>query len=74
MNRYVLTYQGYGEAPDALASRLQEESGVRVVDRFGNNLVVEGPRKELTELVSGLRGWFSAPERRVRQPGLFLSG
>jgi hypothetical protein len=76
MKRYVLTYQGYGEAPDALETRISEEAGdgeMRVVERFGDHLVIEGQREELAKFVSGLRGWFSSPERRLSRPRTFGS-
>lgn len=73
MGRYILTYQGYGEAPEKLVTRLCGEPDVRVVERIGDDLVVEGPRDALTDLFSDLSGWFTAPERRVRQPRLYAS-
>jgi hypothetical protein len=73
MSTYILTYQGYGEEPEALASRLRRAQGVRVVDRFGQHMVVEGPKDLVSTLTSNLMGWSSAPERRIRRPRAVMS-
>lgn len=69
MRRFILTYQGYGDSPDDVESRLKSETDVTVTDRFGDNIVIEGRSADVKKVLKGMKGWFSAAERSVKHPG-----
>ena len=69
MTTYILTYGGSGERPDDVAARVSRGGGsVRLVERIGDSLVVEGDKDEISALMRRLTGWFGSPERRIPHP------
>jgi hypothetical protein len=71
LRRFILTYQGYGNPPDRVAADLVAHDDLRVIDRTGRMLVVEGPAATVRSVVERLSGWQWSPERRIRQPRTF---
>ena len=68
MSKYILTYQGFGPTPSELESRIGNSVDLKLVDRFGENLVIEGKRNATMLFLRDIHGWFCAPERRVGPP------
>lgn len=73
-SRVILSYNGFGDAPSDVEARICAREGLSVVDRIGQDLVIEGPPAAVRSFVRDLRGWFSAPERRIRQPRVYAAG
>lgn len=73
MSKYVLLNRGYGESRSALESRIGQDTDLVVVDKIGDNLVVEGRREAVQRLMKNVRGWSSTPERKVRQPRVYAA-
>lgn len=68
MTKFILTYRGYGDSPGDVESRISTDEDLQVVERFGNNLVVEGPGAAMRRFLVGLHGWLKSPERRIKRP------
>ena len=70
MARRVFLYQGRGPTPSEAADIVRKRSDAKLVDQYGNNLVVEAEQLPLRAITRRLVGWLSSPTRRVRHPSL----
>ena len=68
MARIVFLYQGRGPTPSEAANIVRSNPGAKVVDQYGNNLVVEAEKIPLRAITRRLAGWISSPTRRIRHP------
>jgi hypothetical protein len=64
--RYILRFQGRGEAPSDDVSRI--ERAVRVIERTPRMLLVESTPARVNSLVAALPGWSASEERSVPVP------
>lgn len=68
---YILSHDGYGDSPTSVERQICDDAELSVVDRIGDDFVVEGQPLAVQRLVRSLRGWASSPQRRVRQPNMY---
>ena len=66
--RFILRYQAEGTAPEAEIARVEELSGVAVVDSAPGMLLVEGPPEQLRQFVHDRPDWSMAPEQTYPVP------
>ena len=68
MSRFILRYQGEGDAPKADVEEILHRSGVRMVDTATRMVLVEAEEKQVRGLVEKLRDWVFIPEKTVPLP------
>lgn len=68
MARYILMYRGSGEPPSRVVQLIENNERIRLLDRFGDNLIVSGEREDVRQLVRRIGSWIVSPERRIRHP------
>jgi hypothetical protein len=66
--RFVLRYRGAGARPEQDVRRIGQIPGSRIVDDSGRMLLVEGPERDLHELVASMPEWVMAPEQTFAVP------
>lgn len=68
MARRVFLYQGRGPTPSEAADIVRRRTDAKVVDQYGDNLVIEAEQIPLRAIARRLAGWLSSPTRRVGHP------
>jgi hypothetical protein len=68
MAKYIIMYQGSGPSMEEASELIPQSEGVVLLDRFGPNIVIEGPAPKVRELLVGLPGWNSSITRKIKHP------
>jgi hypothetical protein len=68
MAKYIIMYQETGPSIEEVTKLIQRSDGVVLLDRFGPNMVIEGPAPKIRELLVGLPGWNSSIARKIKHP------
>jgi hypothetical protein len=68
VTRFVLRFNGDGEAPAADISRIQTNAAFKIVDSSARMLLVDAPDEKAAELQQALPQWSLSRERFVPVP------
>lgn len=68
MGRFILRYQGTGDAPRADLERFRALSGVSVLDDSPRMLLVDGPEQHVRQFVSEAPDWVMTAEKTYDLP------
>jgi hypothetical protein len=74
MHRYILMYRGSGQKPSAVLRLLTESDDLKLIDHFGDNLIISGETEAVKQLSKKIGGWIVSRERHVRHPQLAAIG
>jgi hypothetical protein len=68
MSRKILMYVGAGPSPEEAVYKISYQKTIKIIERYGQNIVVEGNVRAIESLLGQLNGWRASSVRRIKYP------